>query len=68
MGMSISPTVQAAANVVQAQTTDAVGIAVLKKAIDADASAALSLLAALPQPAPPLASQGTLGTRLNTFA
>ena len=47
-------------------TSDAVQITVLKKALDAQASAAATLLQALPQPA--LASSGSLGTQVNTFA
>lgn len=48
------------------QTSDAINITVLKKALDVQASAAAALLQALPQPA--LATSGTLGTQVNTFA
>ena len=48
------------------QTSDAINITVLKKALDVQASAAATLLQALPQPA--LATWGTLGTQVNTFA
>ena len=48
------------------QTSDAINITVLKKALDVQASAAATLLQALPQPA--LAPSGTLGTQVNTFA
>ncbi|EER61398.1 conserved hypothetical protein [Acidovorax delafieldii 2AN] len=48
------------------ETADAVQVTVLKKALDTQASAAATLLQALPQP--PLATSGTLGTQLNTFA
>ena len=44
----------------------AINITVLKKALDVQASAAATLLQALPQPA--LATSGTLGTQVNTFA
>lgn len=47
-------------------TSDAVQITVLKKALDAQANAAATLLQSLPQPA--LASSGNLGTQVNTFA
>jgi len=47
-------------------TADAVHINVLKKALDVQASAAATLLQALPQPA--LATSGSLGTQVNTFA
>jgi len=39
---------------------------VLKKALDMQASSAASLLQALPQP--PLAPQGQVGSKLNTYA
>lgn len=48
------------------QTSDAINITVLKRALDVQASAAATLLQALPQPA--LATSGTLGTQVNTFA
>ena len=48
------------------QTSDAINITVLKKALDVQASAAATLLQALPRPA--LATSGTLGTQVNTFA
>ena len=48
------------------QTSYAINITVLKKALDVQASAAATLLQALPQPA--LATSGTLGTQVNTFA
>lgn len=39
---------------------------VMKKALDAQASGAMQLIAALPQPA--LATSRTVGTKVNTFA
>jgi hypothetical protein len=39
----------------------------LKKALDQEASTAAALIAAVPAP-PSLASQGSIGTRVNTFA
>ena len=50
------------------QTSDAINITVLKKALDVQASAAATLLQALPQPQPALAASGTLGPQVNTFA
>ena len=50
----------------QAQTGDAVSIAVLKKAIDLQAQGALQLINALPQPA--TNSPPNLGQGVNTFA
>lgn len=49
-------------------TSDAINISVLKKALDLQANAAATLLQALPQPQPALATSGSLGTQLNTFA
>ncbi|MFY3385462.1 YjfB family protein [Paracidovorax sp. MALMAid1276] len=49
-----------------AKTSDAVNMAVLKQAMDIQEVAATTLLEALPQPA--LATSGTLGTQVNTFA
>lgn len=51
----------------QAKTGDAVGIAVLKKAIDMQAQSASQLIQALPQPAAAGTTQ-TLGNGVNTFA
>ena len=66
MNISNTPSVQSATTAAQAQSADAVNMLVLKKALDTQAAAAISLLQAIPQP--PLASQGTVGTKLNTFA
>ena len=41
-------------------------LAVLKKSLNQQASAAAELIAALPQPT--LATSGSLGTRVNTYA
>ena len=49
-----------------AQTSEAVNVTVLKKAIDIQADAAATLLQALPQPS--LATSGTLGTQVNVYA
>ena len=62
-----SLSVQAASEATQARIGDAVNILVLKKAQAADAAAALGLIQSLPKP-PPLATEGTVGTRLNVFA
>jgi len=50
----------------QTQTAQAVDVAVLKKALDVQATAAATLLDALPQPPSP--NLGPLGTQLDTFA
>lgn len=66
MNIASTPAVQAATAAAQSDTADQVNIMVLKKALDTQAVAALGLIQALPQP--PLASQGSLGTKVNTFA
>ena len=68
MNIASTPAVQSAtAAASQGPTADAVQIAVLKKALDAQAMAAATLIQSLPA-APALATEGSLGTRLNTYA
>lgn len=50
----------------RSETANAVQVQVLKKALDSEASTAATLLQALPQP--PLATSGSLGTQVNTYA
>ena len=64
--MDISSVGSISSAVSQAQTGDAVGIAVLKKAIDLQAQSALQLIASLPQPA--TNSPPNLGQGVNTVA
>ncbi|MBS0467042.1 MAG: putative motility protein [Proteobacteria bacterium] len=53
----------------QQQFAQAVQVSVLKKAMDANASAVATLLGGVqPAPTPALATDGTLGTQLNTYA
>ena len=66
MNISSTPAVQAASSAAQSDTADKVNILVLKKALDMQASSAMTMLQALPQP--PLAKEGALGTKVNTFA
>lgn len=66
MNIANTSAVQSATAAAQGQTADAVNILVLKKALDTQAASATALLQALPQPQ--LATQGSLGTQLNTFA
>lgn len=47
----------------QAKTSDAVSVAVLKKALDMQTESAQQLLQALPEPA-----SGNLGSKVNTLA
>ena len=49
------------------KNSDALNIHMLKKAIDIQANAAATLIQAIPQ-MPTLATSGSLGTKLNTFA
>ena len=67
---STSSLVQAASNAVQGSVAEQASVAVLKKAQDAEASAALQLIQALPnaRSAPTLATEGNVGTQLNAFA
>lgn len=44
----------------------AAAVSVLKKALDLQAASAVQLIESLPQP--PLASSGSVGTRVNTYA
>ncbi|OYU45710.1 MAG: hypothetical protein CFE44_06055 [Burkholderiales bacterium PBB4] len=66
--MNLSPTsaVQTATSAAAASAGDALHLLVLKKALNLQAVGAATLLQALPEP--PLATSGSVGTRLNTFA
>lgn len=66
MNVSSSTAVQAATAAAQASPSDEVNMVVLKKALNQQASSAMQLLHALPQP--PLATEGAVGTKVNTFA
>ena len=66
MNISSSTAVQAATAAAQSSTSDAVNMLVLKKALNQQASSAMQLLQALPQP--PLATLGAVVTKVNTFA
>ena len=69
MSIASTPAVQSAtAAASQGPTADAVALLVLKKALDAQATAAATLIQSLPAAAPALATEGSLGTRLNTYA
>ncbi len=65
MNISSTPGVQTATSAAQSDTADSVNMLVLKKALDQQASAAMTLLQALPSP--PLAAQGQVGTKVNTY-
>lgn len=66
MNISSTASVQAATSAASSDTADSVNILVLKKALDMQATTATTLLQALPQP--PLATEGPVGTKINTFA
>jgi hypothetical protein len=57
----------AAAAASQGPTGDAVNLLVLRKALDTQAAGALALINAIP-PQPALATSGSLGTQVNTYA
>lgn len=62
--------INTATNMASAQKSDAVNIAVLKKALDMQEVAATTMIDAMVQamPQPALATSGTLGTQVNTYA
>jgi hypothetical protein len=66
MNISNTTSVQAATSAASSDTAYSVNILVLKKALDMQATTATALLQALPQP--PLATEGSVGTKVNTFA
>ena len=70
MNISNTTAVQAASAAAQSPTADGIHMLVLKKALNAQAQGAAQMIQALPQmpPVPTLASQGSVGTKLNTFA
>jgi len=70
MQITASSVSQAAASVAQGSPMQDVQINVLKKAMNVQANAAAALIQALPQPTGglPLATEGSLGTKLNTTA
>ncbi|HNW63114.1 MAG TPA: putative motility protein [Piscinibacter sp.] len=63
---SISSAVAGASAATPGSVQAAASVLVLKKALDMQSSSATQLMASLPQPA--LATSGTLGTQVNTFA
>ena len=66
MNVSGTTVAQVTTSTVQSDSADAVSIAVLRKALDLQGSSAAALIQALPQPS--LATQGNVGTKVNTFA
>ncbi len=70
MNIASTAAVQSATSDAQAPKSDSLNIRVLKKALDTQAVAAQALIDSIPQAAaaPTLATSGSLGTQLNTFA
>lgn len=64
---SVASAVNTASNGTPGTVGNAVGLLVLRKALDAQAAGAAALLAALPQQ-PALATEGNLGRTVNTYA
>ena len=62
--------VNTATSLASAKTSDALNMVVLKKALDMQAVSAATMIDAMQQsmPHPQLATSGTLGTNVNTFA
>lgn len=62
--------VNTAASLASAKTSDAVNITMLKKALDMQEATATTMIDAMAQsmPQPQLATSGSLGTQVNTFA
>jgi len=62
--------VNTATNLASAKTSDALNMVVLKKALDIQAASAATMIDAMQQSMPQtqLATSGTLGTNVNTFA
>jgi len=60
--------VSTATALASAKASDAVNITMLKKAMDLQETTAATMLEAVQQATPQLATSGTLGTQVNTYA
>ncbi|WP_374592757.1 putative motility protein [Aquabacterium sp.] len=67
MSLTNDMSVSAAVAATQSSTAGDLQMMVLNKALNSQAAAAVTLIDAVPKP-PTLATEGTLGTRLNTYA
>ncbi|MDR2881247.1 MAG: YjfB family protein [Azoarcus sp.] len=65
--MDISSIAAVATNMAEQRVQSAIGLTVLKKAIDLQAAGALSLLQAIPAPSPAMSSE-TVGGVVDTWA
>jgi hypothetical protein len=70
MNITNSPSVAAAVSGAKSAQADDVNMHVLKKALNTQTAMAATLLQGIPQPpkAPALATEGSVGRTLNTFA
>lgn len=64
---SVASAVSSASNGAPGTVGNAASLLVLRKAMDVQEAGAIALLAALPQP-PALATEGSLGRNINTYA
>lgn len=67
MDISVASVAAASSQIAQQRTAQQAEVLVLKKAMELQEAGALALLQALP-PVPQLATEGTLGTQVNTYA
>ncbi len=67
MSLTNDMSVSAAVSATQSSTAGDLQMMVLNKALNSQAAAAVTLIDAVPKP-PTLATEGSLGTRLNTYA
>lgn len=67
MSLSNDMSVSAAVSATQSSTAGDLQMMVLNKALNSQAASAVTLINAVPKP-PTLATEGSLGTRLNTYA
>ncbi len=67
MDITNATAVSTAVTQTQGETADSVNLLVLRKALDVQQDGAMALLNALPQP-PALATEGSVGRHLNTYA
>ncbi len=67
MDISAASIASASSQIAQQRTAQQAEVLVLKKAMEVQEAGALALLQALP-PVPQLATEGTLGTQVNTYA
>lgn len=67
MSLTNDMSVSAAASAAESSTAGDVQMMVLNKALNSQTAAAITLIRAVPQE-PTLATEGSLGTKVNTFA